>query len=244
MYKFIVLIPYYNESYRIDQKRVEEIIGLSEFGILFIDDGSTDNSSLILHDCTQDVQNVTFLKLETNVGKANALRSGLLWAYSNRYDFAITLDFDNSQNLKEIKSILNQVETFKDFDIASWARVNLASNNVNRTQYRLWISRILVTISFLLSGIPLYDPQSPTKVYKLTSKLFELIEMKFETRWFFDVELFMRSKKNSPSEIRYKEDVLNFWNDNSTKSFSGAGVYKVLKDLYKLLNLSIRLKNL
>jgi glycosyltransferase involved in cell wall biosynthesis len=223
---------------------VEEILELSDFGILFIDDGSTDNSSLILHDFTQDVQNVTFLKLEKNVGKANALRLGLLWAYSNRYDFAITLDFDNSQNLKEITSILNQVEIFKDFDIASWARVNLASNNVNRTQSRLWISRILVTISFLISKIPLYDPQSPTKVYKLTSKLFELIEKEFETRWFFDVELFMRSEKNSHSEIKYKENILNFWNDNSTKSFSGAGTYRVLKDLYKLLYLSIRLKNL
>ena len=75
-----IVIPLYNEDESIDELHSKIVSSLSNsslnYEIIFIDDGSSDNSWNIIKDVTKRVHNTRAIRFLTNYGKSMALSAG------------------------------------------------------------------------------------------------------------------------------------------------------------------------
>lgn len=117
MKKIAILIPCFNESDLLYDTYVElndiikSLIDVkhvsSDSFLVFIDDGSTDDTWGIIMSLVKSKINVKGLKLSRNFGHQNALLSGLL-TFKEHFDAAITIDAD----LQDDPSVIPQMITF------------------------------------------------------------------------------------------------------------------------------------
>ena len=228
-----LLMPFFNEAHRMDADKLYEFMRDSPWPIFFINDGSTDetvNELLHLINRLAAHKKHKIVTLQKNIGKTNAVRIGLQELIDFGFQYAILSDFDLPISLNDLRKA-ESLAINSDFGLVSGARVRLAGSNVSRSPYRHWIGRMIATLIYLYITDEMYDPQSPCKVYQLKSISSQLGE-EFETKWFGDLELLLRFKKNNP--IRILEFPLQNWIDMPNGNLRIRSAPKVIMDLYKL----------
>ena len=93
-FKVSVIIPVFNEEgcvTTVAEKVVSTLTNYYEYEVLFIDDGSTDNTLETLKKLHAESPKVNFLSFSRNFGQQNALRAGTRFANG---DCIISLDGD------------------------------------------------------------------------------------------------------------------------------------------------------
>lgn len=212
-----IVVPLFNEEKRFDINYWNTITSLTNFFFLFVNDGSTDNTLLVLDQLKNP--NIRTLHLEKNVGKSEAIRAGLNHAISqSRSTVGLVgyLDSDAAFNQFEVIEILvgaQKLFTDLGLDTLWMSRVKLAGRKIERGALRHYIGRLIA--SFLAHGIhefP-YDTQCGFKLFKLTPILSEALETKFQTRWFVDLEIFCRISKMKSNPICLREWPLENWRE-------------------------------
>jgi dolichyl-phosphate beta-glucosyltransferase len=212
-----IVVPLYNEENRFDIDYWETITSSSNFVFLFVDDGSTDSTILVLEKLRN--ANINILSLKNNVGKSEAIRAGLNHAINqskSKFSLLGYLDSDTAFSELEVIEILKRAEnTFSDHGLdALWmSRVKLAGRKIDRGALRHYIGRLIA--SFLGRGIPEfpYDTQCGFKLFKSTPIFFESLTTKFQTRWFVDLEILCRLTNAKPSPIHLREWPLENWRE-------------------------------
>lgn len=125
--------------------------------IIFIDDGSTDNSFAILRQIQQTDIRVRAIKLRRNFGQTAAFSAGFDHA---RGDVIITMDADLQNDPRDIPTLLAKID--EGYDIVSGWRVNRQDKWLTRripSQTANWlISR--------LTGVKLHDYGCSLKAYQ------------------------------------------------------------------------------
>ncbi len=117
-----LVIPVYNEAenlqilYR-EIKSSCENLGKS-YEVIFIDDGSTDDSALVLTKIRKQHPAVKIIKLRKNFGQTAALSAGF---DHSRGEVIITLDADLQNDPADFRLLLKKIE--EGYDIASGWRV-------------------------------------------------------------------------------------------------------------------------
>ena len=212
-----IVVPLYNEEMRFNVNHWETITDTNKFDFLFVNDGSTDNTNLVLSKLNNP--NVHVLSLQRNVGKSEAIRAGLLYAKTQSTSTVRLLgylDSDAAFNALEVKDILERAEQiFYDFGLdALWmSRVKLAGRKIERGAVRHFIGRLIA--SFLGRGIPEfpYDTQCGFKLFKSSPLLFEVLNTKFQTRWFVDLEILSHIMNEKSDLISIREMPLENWRE-------------------------------
>ena len=156
-----VIIPLYNESEslnEINQTIVDSLNGKNlDFEIIYIDDGSTDNSWSVIKDLSQN-NRVSGLKFQRNYGKSMALLAGFKRALGN---IVITMDADLQDDPNEIYPLF-QIITEQNLDLVSgWKKKRYDSIIFKNIPSKLfnWAAR-------KASGIKLNDFNCGIKAYK------------------------------------------------------------------------------
>ena len=156
-----VIIPLYNESEslnELNQTIVDSLNGKNlDFEIIYIDDGSTDNSWSIINNLSID-NRVCGLKFQRNYGKSMALLAGFKRALGN---IVITMDADLQDDLNEIYPLF-QIITEQNLDLVSgWKKKRYDSIIFKNIPSKLfnWAAR-------KASGIKLNDFNCGIKAYK------------------------------------------------------------------------------
>ena len=230
--KSLIIFPYYNEAKRIDLISLQKFITFVGVDVLFISDGSTDNTTELISKMLDQVKvNVKIVELTKNIGKTNALRIGMLRSLEAGYDLVLTQDVDLPYSGEDAKRAIRLMKTDK-VDIYSGARVRLAGSDILRSPLRQWAGRVIATIIYVFYSKDFYDPQSPCKVYNLKSIQDHLIK-KFKSRWFGDVELLFRSRNNRKPLV-CREFLLEEWQDKPDGKLKIISVFKVFADLIKI----------
>lgn len=113
------VIPVYNEGNVIEiaAKKLFEVIDLlisenkisKECKILFVDDGSTDNTWDVIAELNQQNDKIKGLKLIKNYGQQNALYAGLMFVKDD-CDAAISLDVDLQDDISLISQFIEKFE--------------------------------------------------------------------------------------------------------------------------------------
>ena len=157
-----VVIPLLNEDESL-QELYDWIVRVVQsnhysYEILFIDDGSTDDSWKVIQQLSKKDANVKGIKFQTNFGKSQALNAGFKIAQG---DVVITMDADLQDSPDEIPELYNLIAN-EDFDLISgWKKKRYDSKIRKNIPSKLfnWAAR-------KTSGLKLHDFNCGLKAYK------------------------------------------------------------------------------
>ena len=132
--------------------------------ILFIDDNSQDKTQEAIKSYQEKNLNIKLISREKKLGIGSAHLKALEFAYSNKYNFLITMDADFTHNPKYIKKMLKLNETYP---------LVIGSRHIEKDSIQSWplfrkfltYSAFYVTKNFLNIG---FDATSGFRSYNLT----------------------------------------------------------------------------
>jgi glycosyltransferase involved in cell wall biosynthesis len=190
----IIVIPCYNEARRL---QVDKFKAFARAGhpqrFLFVNDGSTDGTLQVLqklHD--EDPQRFACHDLPANLGKAEAVRRGLLRAFEAGPDYVGYWDADLATPLEAIPLFCELMDARPDIEIVFGARVRLLGRAIQRKASRHYLGRVFATAASLTLGLAIYDTQCGAKLLRASPAIQGLFQQPFATRWLFDVEILTR----------------------------------------------------
>jgi len=157
---FSVVIPLYNEEQSLEElhrRLTDTLATLSDrFEIIFVDDGSIDNSFAVIKKLHQRDSRVKAVRFRRNFGKSTALSAGFKKA---RGKIIVTLDADLQDLPEEIPSLLNKLEQGYDL-VSGWKKKRKDS------LIRKIASRLFNRVTSFFTGVKLHDFNCGLKCYR------------------------------------------------------------------------------
>lgn len=154
-----VVIPLLNEEESLEElsQKIDE--ALSEeyhIEVLFVDDGSTDQSWDVISELVKEKSHVKGIRLQRNYGKSTALQTGFEQAAGT---FIITMDADLQDDPFEIPDMVNQLKQGKDL-VSGWKKKRHDPwNKTLPSKFFNWVTS-------KVTGIDLHDFNCGLKAYK------------------------------------------------------------------------------
>jgi glycosyltransferase involved in cell wall biosynthesis len=190
-----VVVPCYNEAQRLDIERFREFIaGHDDVRIVFVDDGSRDNTREILTQlCKGWEGRAGILARERNRGKAAAVRAGVEYAL-RCFDPKIVgyWDADLATPLNALDQFLEVLQARSDVLMVFGARVKLLGRHVERRAIRHYLGRVFATAVSTILRLPIYDTQCGAKLFRVDAAARAAFAEPFLSKWVFDVEILAR----------------------------------------------------
>lgn len=231
--KVTIIIPFYNEEKRIVLESFHQIFkNTSQYDFILVDDGSTDNTNTILGEFKNKFPNLTILKLDKNIGKAEAIRAAVL-SISNT-DFIAYYDADLATPFSELDKLIQFSIQNPNYKMIMGARIKLIGNGVKRSLKRHYFGRIFATIvSQFVLKVAVYDTQCGAKVidYQIAKQIFE---KPFISKWLFDVELLKRLQRINNLREVVKEIPLEKWEEIGSSKIKRTDFFKIPFELFQI----------
>lgn len=227
--KIAIIIPLYNEEHRFNIEYFETI-GMKysdEVDFLLVDDGSEDRTSEIAHRISTLFSNYRVLKLDTNQGKAEAIRSGFIHILKSQFEYS-GLGYMDSDGAFDLEDLRNSIYLFEmkcmngEFDAIFMSRLAISGRNIKRNALRHIMGRVISRV--VKCGLPdsPWDTQAGLKIFKSTETFSRVVQVPFRTRWLFEVEILQRVFVSQREVLRiWEEPVLN-WADVAGSKISKA----------------------
>jgi len=159
--QFSIVVPFFNEQENIPplyMKLTEVMDGIGEhYELVFVDDGSKDNTFKVLSDIYEHDRRVNLVRLRRNFGQTAALKAGFDFA---RGGVIISMDGDLQHDPGEIPRFVEKLE--EGYDLVSGWRYQ--RNDAWLT--RQLPSRVANWMMAKLSGIDLHDFGTTFKAYR------------------------------------------------------------------------------
>jgi dolichyl-phosphate beta-glucosyltransferase len=212
--KIVIVVPCFNEAKRLDLLYFKKLSEIRNTVWIFVDDGSTDDTSKILIEYGKK-ENIIHVKTNDNVGKSNAVAYGMNYAAKNisHIGWLGFLDADGAFATGDVESIIKMTSQFESYDALYTSRVKMAGRNIERNNARHIIARLITSIFGLVwKDIP-YDTQSGFKLYRYYDNFNLMLTKSFKTRWFLDIELYIRFLHSREKNIRVWEEPVSSWID-------------------------------
>jgi glycosyltransferase involved in cell wall biosynthesis len=176
-----VVIPLLNEQDSLNELHdwIANVMQSNRFSyeIIFIDDGSTDDSWVTIMQLSQKDENVKGIRFLKNFGKSQALHAGFAKAQG---DVVITMDADLQDNPEEIPDLYNMIIVEKYDLVSGWKKKrydSLLSKNMPSKLFN-WAAR-------KTSGVKLNDFNCGLKAYN--NKVVKNIEVSGEMHRYIPV---------------------------------------------------------
>jgi glycosyltransferase involved in cell wall biosynthesis len=155
-----IVIPVYNEeeNIRILHEKIRESVDplKMEYEILYIDDGSTDNTLKILEEIQSKDPHVVVLSLRRNFGQTAAFAAGFDFA---RGDIIVTMDGDLQNDPADIPKL---IELIKDNDLVSGWRKKRKDPFFSRRLPSIIANWLISNVT----GVKLHDYGCSLKAYR------------------------------------------------------------------------------
>jgi glycosyltransferase involved in cell wall biosynthesis len=156
------VIPVFNEAENLPElcDRIEALFKAfdagSSFEILFVDDGSTDNTPQILDRLEVEHPHIRIVQFLRNSGKSLALMAGFMNVSA---DVVITMDGDLQDNPEEIPLLVAKLD--EGFDLVTGWRQGRQDRNVRKIGSKLFNYTVRKT-----TGLQLHDLNCGFKAYR------------------------------------------------------------------------------
>jgi glycosyltransferase involved in cell wall biosynthesis len=156
-----VVVPVYDEAETLAslfEEVGDTLLGLREpWELVFVDDGSTDETPRILRELAGKADNLRVVTLRRNFGQTAALMAGLDHAAG---DVVVVMDGDGQNDPADIPALLDKLA--EGYDVVSgWRR-----ERNDQALRRVWPSRIANRLISRLTGMRLHDYGCSLKAYR------------------------------------------------------------------------------
>ena len=156
-----IVIPVYNEEESLELLYNSIINNMQNtnlnFEIIFIDDGSSDNSWDVIKTISEKKTNLSSIKFKKNYGKSDALDAGFK---ASNGTYVLTMDADLQDDPNEIYPLFKMINQ-DNYDLVSgWKKER------NDPLSKTIPSKFFNLITRIFSGIKLNDFNCGIKIYK------------------------------------------------------------------------------
>src|SRR6185312_369231 len=153
-----IVAPLYNEAATVAAlyEQVAAALEGSQWELVYVDDGSTDDSYARLVELHQKHSNVRVVRHRRNFGKAAALSAGFAVAQG---DIVVTIDADLQDDPAEIPQLLAKLE--EGFDLVSGWKCTRRDPLARRL-----FSKVYNGTTALVTGVHLHDMNCGLKAYR------------------------------------------------------------------------------
>jgi dolichyl-phosphate beta-glucosyltransferase len=235
----VIVVPCYNESRRLPVSDFQKFLDRPHAELLFVDDGSTDNTVEVLRRiCAGHEGCATLLECSRNGGKAEAVRRGMLAARERGAPYAGFWDADLATPLDAIADFLGVLEARPDIDMVFGSRVKLLGRKVERQAMRHYLGRVFATAASVVLRLPVYDTQCGAKIFRAVPATAGLFDEPFCSRWVFDVEVIARYIRNLGSPSRAAERIYEFpltvWRDVAGSKVKPGDFFVAFADIVRI----------
>lgn len=232
-----IIIPCYNEENRLPLDKFKTFVEEHQnCSLLFVNDGSKDNTLEVLNSFAKEHQAISVLNLNKNSGKAEAVRQGILHAIKTNPDFVAFYDADMATPAEDLYAMI-ELASKQSYYMVIGSRILRLGGDIERTFMRGILGRIFANVaSRVLCGLRVYDTQCGAKVFRTTIAQ-QIFEKPFITNWIFDIELFARLIKQYGIEEMYKkvyEYPLSEWRDVHGSKVKKMDFIRQIFDMYKI----------
>lgn len=159
--KVSLVIPVFNESESIEilYKQITEVF--SKFKkyipeIIFINDGSTDETPIILKKLQNKDKKIIIINFQNNLGKTQALKMGFRKAEGQ---IIATIDSDLQDDPKNLPKLIKKLDEGYDL-VVGWRKER------KDPEFKKFISQVFNLTLQISSGLPLHDFNCGLKVIK------------------------------------------------------------------------------
>ena len=144
-----IVVPCYNEEemLQIFYKEVSDNLKNIKWNVIFVNDGSNDNTLEVIKELENSYDNVKYISFSRNFGKESAIYAGL--DYSTE-DYVVLMDAD----LQDPPSLIpKMMEYIKEYDIVGTRRVTRKGEPFIRS----FFARLFYKIANKITKIELVD---------------------------------------------------------------------------------------
>ena len=230
----VVVIPCFNEARRLDVEQLAALAGSERVSLLLVNDGSTDRTADVLAELSSRSDAIRVLELGANVGKAEAVRRGLLRAIDEGAPIVGYFDADLATPPRELLRLLDVLDTSAHRSFVMAARVGLLGRTIERRAARHYLGRVFATFASLALRLRVYDTQCGAKLFRVTPGVVDALSRPFRSSWVFDVELIGRLLRTSADplpETAFEEVPLLEWHDVSGSKLGALEMARAAADL-------------
>ena len=238
-YRVSLVIPCYNEAARLDVQQFRKYLAEnSQTRILFVDDGSTDDTASVLERVRNGHEDRNqFLRTGTNRGKAEAVRLGIVHALDKfQQEFVGYWDADLATPLESVSHFVEVLDSRPQIEMVFGSRVKLLGRRVERRAIRHYLGRVFATVVSQMLHLPIYDTQCGAKLFRIMPTTRQIFADPFLSRWVFDVEIIARYLKLYGNSAKHLEQIiyeypLETWTDIPGSKVRPKDFFKAFQDL-------------
>jgi len=241
MQKTIIVVPCYNEAARLNGNAFLSLVRTeSGLSFIFVNDGSRDGTLKKIEEMSsKEPGHIHVINLSKNVGKAEAVRLGMLEALKEDAVFAGYWDADLAAPLSEIENLC-RLFTCPDVIAVFGSRVKLLGKKIERRAVRHYLGRVFATLVSMILRLPVYDTQCGAKMFRNTETVRILFNKPFRVNWSFDVEVLARLKllaesgRSVPVASSVFECPLNEWGEVHGSKIKTKDFFSMAAELVKI----------
>ncbi|HHT9118844.1 MAG TPA: glycosyltransferase family 2 protein, partial [Candidatus Hypogeohydataceae bacterium YC38] len=105
-----IVVPFFNEEKNLEELygRLSSVLGglNKDYEIIFVNDGSTDNTQVVLQDIFKKDERVKVIELRTNFGKTAAMAAGFDYT---RGEIVVSMDGDLQDCPEDIPRFIEKI---------------------------------------------------------------------------------------------------------------------------------------
>ncbi len=237
-----LIVPCFNEAARLNVQEFREFAAQTpDVHLLFVDDGSRDNTLAVLESVrTGNDANVSILACSPNGGKAEAVRRGILHALDQFAPRIVGFwDADLATPLNAVTALAQVLDEKPVIEMIFGARVKLLGREVERRAVRHYPGRVFATMVSLLLHLSIYDSQCGAKLFRVRPHTREIFAAPFLSKWIFDVEILARYRQqlkltSTQLGAMIYEYPLEKWTDVAGSKLHPSDFVKSLADLWRI----------
>jgi glycosyltransferase involved in cell wall biosynthesis len=193
----LIVIPAYNEE-KIIEKTIKEVIKeIKNLNVttklLVVNDGSNDNTSIIIKKTIKKSNDVILSNHKTNKGYGAAIQTGIDYANKKKFKYALFMDSDLTNNPKDIKKFADNIKY--DYDCVKASRYIKGGKTQNIPLSRLYISKFGNNIASILFNVGVKDCTNGFLMLK--PSFFKKIKLKEKDFAVIMEEMYYLKKKNA-----------------------------------------------